>query len=295
MGGVKYWVGWLVGVCLAVLLAAGAVAQTEPPAVDASQPEKTVDKFVFNPKQDLLSLHYDHAPDKDDGQSAAADRSLLETMFGADWIRGHVVAVSGTYGDNRRDFNPDSDAVMDAVWNDRGGWLDMHGRRVESLEELAERWEKTLDSGGDVWVKEGGQSDVTFAVVERIKELLPKVDTTRRIHVVQHADWNEEQTNDAALAYTKQHTDYVRIRDANAYLNIAGGDEAFVRAATSHLVFGPAWQAAFAYYDPHERLDFSDTGELMHICGLGEMSVDQFRRQFLEATGDQQRETASGK
>jgi hypothetical protein len=286
MGGVKDRVERLVGVCLAVLFSAGAVAQTEAPALDASPQVKTGATFVFNPKQDLLSLHYDHAPDKDDGQSAAADRSLLETMFGADWIRGHVVAVSGTYGENRRDFNPDSDAVMDAVWNERGGWLAMHTRRIAALTELTERWAKTLKSGGEVWVKEGGQSDVTFAVVERIKQLLPEVDTTHRIHVVQHADWNEEQTTDAALASTKQHTDYVRIRDANAYLNIAGGDEAFVRAATSHPVFGSAWQAAFAYYDPHERLDFSDTGELMHICGLGELSIDQFRRRFLETAGD---------
>ena len=28
----------------------------------------------FNRKTDLISLHYDHAPDKDDGHSAAADR-----------------------------------------------------------------------------------------------------------------------------------------------------------------------------------------------------------------------------
>ena len=77
----------------------------------------------FNPETDLISLHYDHAPDKDDGQSAAADRTILETMFGIDWIKMHVVAVSGAYGKNAADFNINSNAVMDTAWNDCGGWL----------------------------------------------------------------------------------------------------------------------------------------------------------------------------
>lgn len=52
----------------------------------------------FDPQKDLLSLHYDHAPDKDDGHSAAADRTILETLYDCEWIKAHVVAVSGAYG-----------------------------------------------------------------------------------------------------------------------------------------------------------------------------------------------------
>jgi len=262
-------------VLLGAMCVLGGVVWAAEPASNAQQ---------FRPDQGLLSLHYDHAPDKDDGQSAAADRTLLESMFGADWIPAHVVPVSGAYGKNRRDFNPDSDAVMVAVWNDRGGWLAAHVDRERALAELTARWRKTLAAGGDVWVKEGGQSDLTAEVVKKIQRQLPQIDTKRRIHVVQHADWNEEQTTDDALAYTKQHTHYVRIRDANAYLNIPGGNAAFTRAAVNHPVFGPGWQAAFKYYDPKERLDFSDTGELMHILGLGELSIDEFRTRYLESS-----------
>ena len=75
----------------------------------------------FNPSRDLISLHYDHAPDRDDGHSAAADRTILESIFGANWIREHVVAVSGAYGKNAGEFNAKSNAVMDAAWNDCGG------------------------------------------------------------------------------------------------------------------------------------------------------------------------------
>jgi len=241
----------------------------------------------FSPKTDLLSLHYDHAPDKDDGHSAAADRTILQTLFGTNWIASQVVAVSGAYGKNADRFNADSDLVMDVTWNDCGGWLDGHNRHDQTVTELVSRWRQTLQVGGDVWVKEGGQSDITAEVVQLLQKEMPELDTTRRIHVVQHSNWNEDQTTEAALAYTKQNTDYLRIRDANDYLNIQGGDEAFVVAATNNPVFGAVWTAAFDYYNPKERLDFSDTGELMFILGLGELNCDQFRERFLTSSPEQ--------
>lgn len=251
-------------------------------ALGAAASAQDTEPRVFDADRDLLSLHYDHAPDKDDGQSAAADRTVLETLFGTDWLRAHVVAVSGAYGKNAGQFNAKSDAVMDAAWADVGGWLAAHTSRAEVVDALAARWTRTLAAGGDVWVKEGGQSDVTADVVKRIREASPAIEIPARIHVVQHSNWNEDQTTDAALAYTKEHTHYIRIRDANAYLNTAGGNEAFQQAAVRHPVFGPAWRSAFDYYDPKERLDFSDTGELLHILGLGEMGFDAFRERFLE-------------
>ena len=247
-------------------------------ALQASE-EARIKKFAA--EKDLLSLHYDHAPDKDDGQSAAADRTILESMFGVDWIKTHVAAVSGAYGKNARQFNAKSDVVMDAAWNDCGGWLAGHTNRERVVAELTSRWCGVLKAGGDVWVKEGGQSDVTADVVRTIKSQLPDLDTAKRIHVVQHSNWNEKQTTDAALAYTKKQTHYIKIRDANAYLNIKGGHNAFVKAAGEHPTFGTIWRAAFAYYNPKERLDFSDTGELMHILGLGEIGIEDFRKRFL--------------
>lgn len=237
---------------------------------------------AFSPQRDLLSLHYDHAPDKDDGQSAAADRTILEALHDAAWIKAHVVAVSGAYGRNAGEFNPDSDKVMDAVWGDRGGWLNAHLRRDQSIAELVRRWDTVLKAGGAVWVKEGGQSDVTAEVVRRLRAQRPSLDSTASIHVVQHSRWNEDQTTAAALEYTKQNTDYIRIRDANEYLNVKGGNAAFVAAARRHATLGRVWSAAFAYYPPEERLDFSDTGELMRILGLGEIGIDAFRERFLQ-------------
>ena len=123
---------------------------------------------AFKEDQDLISLHYDHAADRDDGHSAAADRTMLQSEFGIDWIRNHVVAVSGAYGINGDRFVSESEEVMNAVWNDCGGWIAAHQDRELAVNQLTNRWISTLTSGGDVWVKEGGQSDITADVLSRI-------------------------------------------------------------------------------------------------------------------------------
>lgn len=238
--------------------------------------------FKFRAAADLLSLHYDHAPDKDDGHSAAADRTLLQTLFGIDWIKAHVVAVSGAYGKNAGVFNPKSDNVMNAVWNQCGGWLDGHKNHQRVVRQLEKRWIKTLLAGGDIWVKEGGQSDITAAVVKRIQARLTDLKTTQRIHVVQHGQWNEDQTTEEAFVYTQMHTHYIRIPNANNYLGVYGGDPVFEKAATEHPVFGESWKAAFAYYNPRNRLDFSDTAELLYILGLGEINIQTFQKRYLD-------------
>jgi CubicO group peptidase (beta-lactamase class C family) len=238
---------------------------------------------TFDATTDLISLHYDHAPDRDDGHSAAADRTLLEVLYGACWLEQHVVAVSGAYGWLGIMFQADSGAVMQATWGDRGGWLDAHRDREGAVADLAARWKRTLEVGGDVWVKEGGSSDLTADVVRQIRAELPGVDTKQRIHVVQHGNFNEWLTWLRAMRYTREETDYRRIPNANAYLNLAGGDDSFESAATSHAIFGPAWSAAFEYYDPRRRLDFSDTGELLYILGLGEVGIHEFGERFLRS------------
>lgn len=235
----------------------------------------------FDKERDLISLHYDHAPDRDDGHSAAADRTVLETLYGIPWIRAQILPVSGAYGLNKSTFNPKSDVVMDVTWNPCGGWLAAHRDWKGVAETLFRRWRTTLQAGGDVWVKEGGQSDITAELVRALKKDVPAVDPKTRIHLVQHGKWNEDQTTPEALAYVKAETDYIRIRDANRFLNVRGGDPAFVQAATSHSIFGPAWKAAFEYYPAEIRVDFSDTGELFHILGMEQMTVDDFRKRFL--------------
>ena len=234
----------------------------------------------FNPQTDLLSLHYDHAPDRDDGHSAVADRVILQEKFGVDWIMEHVLPVSGAYGENANQFQPESDAVMNAVWNDTGGWVAADENWEKAVEELYNKWVKTIENGGFVWVKEGGQSDITADVIRMIKEDSPDIDTRQKIRVVQHSDWNENQTTDEDLVYVKKESTYFRIPDANAYLNHRDGNPSFAKLASGHEVYGDMWTAAFEYLDPTERVDFSDTGELHAILDMEKLDVDAFAERY---------------
>jgi len=262
---------------------AASAREAAPDSASEKKPSKDDEASAktFDPSKDLISLHYDHAPDKDDGHSAAADRTLLLAVQDKDWIENHVLPVSGAYGSNKRSFNKKSDAVMDAAWNDLGGWVAADQGWDQAVARLVERWSATLQGGGDVWVKEGGQSDITAAAVKQIRADLPQIDTRSRIHVVQHSGWNEKHTTPAALQYTKDQTDYIRIKDGNRLLNVKGGDKAFVEAATSDPGSGAAWEAAFDYFRPSDRVDFSDTCELLHILGRDQVNVDAFRQQYL--------------
>ncbi len=239
----------------------------------------------FDKDRDFISLHFDHAADRDDGHSAAADRTVLETLYGRQWIAQHCAAVSGAYGLNKPTFNTKSDRVMEIAFEGCCGWISAHRDWKGAVDTLVSRWKATLLKGGDVWIKEGGQSDITMEVVQRLKKEIPGLDARMRIHLVQHGKWNEDQTTPVALAYVKAEVDYIRIRDANRLLNKRGGDPEFVKLATTHPVFGPAWKAAFEYYPSEIRVDFSDTGELFHILGLGEVDIAEFQKRYLTPRG----------
>jgi hypothetical protein len=57
----------------------------------------------------------------------------------------------------------------------------------------------------------------------------------------------------------------------------AAGDEC------GKTIFGPIWTTALDYCDPQSRLDFSDTGALLHILGRGELRIREFGERFLRS------------
>lgn len=233
------------------------------------------DMRKFNPTIDLISLHYDNAGDRDDAHSAAADKSCLVSLFGLDWVLGHVTVATGMYGTNADQYSPASERVMRRVWRD-GHWLNAHRRPKGTVKKLAARWKTILDAGGHVYVKEGGQSDVTAKILDALA-----VPYIKQIHVIQHSAWNEQHTNPTSLNVVKRLTQYVKIPDANSYLKRSGGDSRFVAVALKSQFKG-AWKGAFDYYPPTICLDFSDTGELLYILGYKTFNIDRFRRLFLE-------------
>ena len=99
-------------------------------------------------------------------------------------------------------------------------------------------------------------------------------ETTRsKIHVIQHSiAANEGNTNDNNLAFVKLNTDYITIANGNqpnttADLNtgVAVDDDFRTWAAGSTNASG--WEFSLDYFA--EKLDFSDTVELLYILNIG--------------------------
>ncbi len=235
---------------------------TTRPTTSTTRP--VVNNGPFNASRDLLVLHYDHAPDRDDGHATVAAREIVHD-FGIS-----PLVVGGTYGENRNQYDDKSEGVMDATWGS-GGWLNAHTNWNGAVATEASRWESVLRAGGDVWVAEGGQSDLTADVMRRVAQSLPSVDLGSRVHVVQHSNWNQRYTTDADLDYVRNNSDYIKIADgnlANSTADLSGKNASFVSAARNGR-FASAWNVAFAYLDPNHKLDFSDTVEVLHIVGVG--------------------------
>lgn len=233
----------------------------------------------FVQDQDLISLHYDHAPDRDDGHATVAALAVVRA-FG---IVPHV--VSGAHGTGNADqYQPEAEVVMRAAWG--SAWVDANGNRQAAVNATATRWLNTLLNGGDIWVAEGGQSDLTAAVVRSINNSNPSINARARIHVVQHSRFNESNANQSDLRFTQANTDYILIADGNddnATADLNMRSNGFVQRARNSQ-FGSAWNAAFSYLDPNFKLDFSDTVLLLHILGIGRdqiATVDDFGAAFL--------------
>lgn len=237
----------------------------------------------FSKKRDLVGLHYDHAPDHDDGHAAVAGREVTDHLGVSTYV------VGGATGKNRDRYQRGSESVMNAAWGST--WYNAHSDWSGSVSKAVKRWEKTMKAGGDVWIAEGGQSDFTADVIRGVAKVTPNAQVKRCVHVVQHSDWNENNTHGNDLVYVKAHADYWKIADGNKggngtadLNNRSGGFEKMARSGRH----ANAWKAAFGYLSPKERIDFSDTVELLAIAGVGTgqvNNVDDFARKFIANRG----------
>ena len=279
-------------VCSSARIENGVVVPVAPapqpsapqPSAPASPPVgggSSIGRFDGN---DLLALHYDNCPDRDDGHALVAGKMVVDKVGLSD-----PLVVNGTCGDGIRDrYQPSSEAVVRAVWG--GNYLDAfrRGTGVDSSATVtaADRWAATIAAGGDVWVAEGGPSDFTARVLRRIGSVYPSVDR-KRVKVVQHSAgsaFNESNTSRANIALVKSVASYIAIDNGN----VGGNGTADLNEKSSGFVsrarsgrYASEWNAAFAYLDPNRKLDFSDTVELLYIIDDRSVrSVDDFARRY---------------
>ena len=245
----------------------------------------------FDIENDLFVPQFDSKTDVDDIHSVAGVATILRDLR---YAKVNYHAVAGAYGEQEGLYVP-SPELFDLAFADN--WSDAHNERDKALDTVTALVKETLTNGGEVWVAEAGQSDFSADWLARIA----KADR-KRVHVVQHSDWNEEAATDDKIAFVQAHSSYHKIPDGNALDNGSPG----FRMNSTHLwdkvtsdeETGAMWQMArnignryngadgrYLNADIKEGgMDFSDVSETCWILGCGHLrDADEFFEAFLGA------------
>ena len=234
----------------------------------------------FRVDKDLFLAQFDCKTDVDDIYSVAAVATMLADPRFKDV---HYHAVAGAYGIQEGLYVPAGDVFKAAFGNH---WSDAHSNHKKALDEVTLIVIETLEKNGDIWIADAGQSDFTSALILNIREALSQIHTTKRIHVVQHSDWNENNTSPENLAYVKANSDYHKIPDGNVTGNGSPGfktDEIinlqkYITNPKLIRIWDLAIETASTYNGKDNRyknpaianggMDFSDASETCWIFGF---------------------------
>lgn len=237
----------------------------------------------FDRAKDLYLAHFDLKTDVDDVHSVAGVATMLADPRFSN-VRYH--AVAGTYGTQEGPYVP-AEGVFDLAFGEH--WSDAHGDFDKALDDVSNLSINTLNDGGSIWIADGGQSDFSAALIRNIQARIPGLAVKDRVHVVQHADWNEEVTTPEDLTFVKKCASYHRIPSGNATGNGSPGFRSttavnwqeYVTDVRLTEVWTAAIEVANSYNGTDGRylneaildggLDFSDVAETTWIFGFSDL------------------------
>ncbi|WP_343854924.1 hypothetical protein [Algoriphagus jejuensis] len=247
----------------------------------------------FDMEKDLLLVQMDCKTDVDDIHTAAA---LYTLMSQPDFQGVNYLPVAGTYG-VQEGLYVSPNELLDVAFGKK--WADADADRAKALKEVMKKAKKALNSGGDIWIAEAGQSDFSALLIQEIQKTMSQIKPSERIHVVQHSNWNEKVTSEEALAFVKATADYHKIPDGNAVGNGSPGFRTPGYTQWQTQLSDPkqleVWQLAvkigLEYNGVEGRynneavaengLDFSDLSEVCYILGLEEIKdTEEFFGRF---------------
>ncbi|MDA9015560.1 hypothetical protein N9H69_02630 [Flavobacteriaceae bacterium] len=247
----------------------------------------------FNLNQDFLLVHFDCKTDVDDVQTMAALATLLKNKIYQN-VKYHT--ITGTYGVQEGLYVPPNKLMRLAF---KENWSDAHNNQDQALSETLKKIKATLTQNGDLWIADAGQSDFSARLVAAIQYNYPSLNTKKRIHIVQHSDWNESVTAKQALNYAKNNTDYIKIPDGNATNNGTPGFRDPNYTIWNTTITDPElfkiWKLAISISNQYNGkdgrylneaiasggLDFSDLSEVCWILDIQDVeNVDAFFKKF---------------
>lgn len=236
----------------------------------------------FDIQKDILLAQFDCKTDVDDLHTVAAFNSLIKND---EYKKLNFIAVAGTYGIQEGLYVPPNSLFQKAFGNQ---WVDAHSNRKSALNKVFKAAKETLNNKGNIWIAEGGQSDFSALLIMKLmKEKFP-FPINKKIHIVQHSNWNEEVTSPELLEYVKKNSVYFKIPDGNVidngspcfrtpnftlWKNIKNKDNIGV---WSHAIeLGNKYNGVDNRYNneaiANNGLDFSDLSEICWILGIKEI------------------------
>jgi hypothetical protein len=247
----------------------------------------------FRVESDLFLAQFDCKTDVDDILSIAGVATMLTDPRFSD-VRYH--AVAGAYGIQEGQYVP-ANELFEASFG--GNWSDAHSNYEGALREVTHLVTNILEDGGNIWIAEAGQSDFSADLIRNIKTTLPDIKTTARIHIVQHSDWNENNTAPDNLSFIKANVCYHKIPDGNTIGNGSPGFKSDEIVKWQDYINNPIllhiWEMAFEiankyngkenrYSNPtiaNGGMDFSDVSETCWIFGFNHLAnTKQFFEEF---------------
>ncbi|MGB0371191.1 MAG: hypothetical protein ACPGN3_07535 [Opitutales bacterium] len=192
----------------------------------AKTAQDRADYPAFDPGTDLILAQYDSFADADDIHAQASFGSML---LHPDLDGVNAYAVLGATGDQDAEVFRDSSALMELIYGPQGDdtWtLAWDGRLVEgtnwqrSVSRVAAKAKATLLAGGDVFIAEAGQSNITADWIQAlIDDGVSETLIKSNVVVVQHSSWNENHTTASDLSFVQSKASYIKIDDGNTHTN----------------------------------------------------------------------------
>ena len=250
----------------------------------------------FDRNKDLYLAHFDAKTDVDDIHSVAALATMLADPRFSE-VNYH--AVAGTYGIQEGLYVP-AEELFNLAFEEH--WSDAHASFDKALNEVSNLAIETLKGGGSIWIADAGQSDFSAALIRRVQERMPEAVVKDRIHIVQHANWNEEVTTADDLAFAKETASYHKIPDGNAPGNGTPGFRSDMTVSWQEQVSDARvrviWMTAIVIANTYNGadgrylnesiqkggLDFSDVAEMTWVFGFNDLAdANDFFREFSHA------------
>ena len=259
----------------------------------------------FNNLNDHISLHYDMSYDPDDYISAVADRVILETKYGTNFLKNQTTRVIGTCGGSCSGYNTPANKLMQYTYGDVGNYeitiaANDPIKYSKAMNYELSFYKSTILRGGRIFVKEGGESDFTKKIVEELEKWF--LGSGKCVYIVQHSITNENNNGKGVLSYIKSKTNYIKISDGNipyrkSNWRLNGKSFDFYALQTK---WECAWQFAFDEFkkkrsycpglsgnQPIQKcVDFSDTHELLYIINENTLGIDNFVNKYLTLSSD---------